>query len=82
MRYFKYNEYDPHSILADDSGCYTVLYCEQKIKDMYWPYWYDRMCAKFGKDIVDNAYTFEHCLEDWICTNWAWEVDEYGNSKK
>jgi hypothetical protein len=76
MRYFSYCEYDPESPLADDTGGYTVTLSEQDVRKQYWPYWYGRMCEKFGKDHVDEKYNFEDCLSDWQVVNWAWPVDE------
>ena len=40
---------------------------------MYWDYWYDRMCNKFGKDEVDSKYSRQDCIDDWAIRNWAWE---------
>jgi hypothetical protein len=31
------------------------------------------MCAKYEQAYIDENYTFEDCLEDWIAVNWAWE---------
>jgi len=72
MRYFSYNEYktDP----SVDSYVETIS--EEDIRRNYYPYWYSRMCKKFGKEHVDAAYSFEDCLEDWVVVNWAWEVTE------
>lgn len=66
MRYYSYNELD--------EGVITVS--EEDIRKQYYPYWYERMCKKFGKEQVDKDYTFEDCLDDWIVVNWAWHVDE------
>ena len=73
MRYFCYNEYDPVSLLADDSGGYVVTMCEERIRAEYYPWWYGKMCEKFGKEHVDQNYSFEDCLQDWITVHWAWE---------
>jgi hypothetical protein len=73
MRYFSYNEYDPNSPFADETGGYIVTVSEDDIKRTYWPYWYNRMCAKYEQAYIDENYTFEDCLEDWIVVNWAWE---------
>ncbi len=37
------------------------------------PCWYKKMCQKFGKEHVDEKYTFEHCIKDWLVTNFGWE---------
>ncbi len=65
MRIYKYNEYEDHE---------PTLITEQQIRAEFWPHWYERMCRKFGKSEVDQKFTFEDCLQDWIITNWAWEV--------
>jgi hypothetical protein len=65
MRIYKYNEYEDQE---------PTLITEQQIKSEFWPHWYERMCRKFGKSEVDAKFTFEDCLQDWIITNWAWEV--------
>jgi len=71
MKYYSYNDYvDDPSI---DS--YVVTKSEEDIRNEYYPYWYERMCDKFGKNMVDEHYTFEDCLQDWVIVNWAWEVE-------
>lgn len=68
MRYFSYNEYDENNI---DGGCiYTVS--EEEIRKEYWPYWYSKMCEKYGKEVVDRDWSFEDCLTDWVNLNRAW----------
>lgn len=76
MRYYSYQEYDPKSPLADEQGGYVVTKSEEEIRKEYWPYWYNRMCNKFGKDQVDAKFCFEDCLDDWVVVNWAWEVKD------
>ena len=73
MKWYCYNEYDPDHPEADETGGYIVTISEDEIKRTYWPYWYERMCKKFGKTEVDAKYSFKECLEDWIIVNWAWE---------
>ena len=46
---------------------------EEDIREDYWPHWYHQMCKKFGKEHVDETYSFHDCLDDWIVVNWAWE---------
>ena len=72
MRYFSYNDYITKPGVDD----VVLTVSEDDICEVYWPYWYDRMCKKFGKETVDSQYTFEDCLEDWIVVNCAWEVTE------
>ena len=69
MRYFCYNEYVPEA----PDGNVIVTMSEEEIQKTFWPYWYEKMCTKYGKDFVDSDYTFEDCLNDWIVVNWAWE---------
>jgi len=73
MRYYSYNEPE-----MDTSGNVienkVITVSEEEIRKDYYSYWYDRMCQKFGKDIVDKNYSFEDCLEDWVVVHWAWEV--------
>ena len=73
MRYYSYNEYDPDSPIADDGGGYVVTLSEDDIRKNYYPYWYKKMCEKFEQSYVDQNYSFEDCLSDWIVINWAWE---------
>jgi hypothetical protein len=76
MRYFSYNQYveDPST---DD---YVVTVSEEDIRRDYYPYWYERMCHKYGKAHVDATYCFEDCLYDWIVVNWAWESKDSSSS--
>jgi hypothetical protein len=73
MRYFSYIEYDPNSPLSDADGGYIITVSEDDIKKTYWNYWYTRMCEKYEQSYVDENYTFEDCLEDWVIVNWAWK---------
>jgi hypothetical protein len=71
MRYFEYVE--PDDTLEMEP--LTIRVSEDDIRREYYPYWYERMCEKFGKKLVDESYTFNDCLDDWMITNWAWEID-------
>ena len=70
MRYFTYIEPE------EDSGTKYVTLSEEEIRNEYYPYWYGKMCRKFGKEYVDKTYSFEECLEDWRIIHWAVESDE------
>lgn len=72
MRYFSYNVYDPDHPDMDNIQTKS----EQEILDEYWPYWYDKMCKKFGKALIDNNYGTDDCIDDWTVVNWAWEVKD------
>jgi hypothetical protein len=69
MRYWCYNEQDE----TQNDGFRVVTVSEDDIKRTYYPYWYGKMCEKFGKDHVDATYTFEDCRDDFVVVNWAWE---------
>lgn len=63
----------------DDNGKdITETLSEDDILNKYWDYWYDKMCNKFGKDIVDSNYTKQDCIDDWIVINWAVESSDNG----
>lgn len=47
---------------------------EDEILKQYWNYWYEKMCAKYGRDIVDTNYTKQDCIDDWVTINWAYET--------
>ena len=70
MRYYSYNEYtvDPPYINV------VVTFSEEDVRKTYYPFWYEKMCKKYGKEHVDATYSFEDCLDDWVVVNWAWEV--------
>lgn len=69
MRYYSYNEYD-HNNPSEGS---VVTLSEVDILKEYWPYWYGKMCEKYGQERVDAEYSFEDCLDDWQVVHWAWE---------
>lgn len=69
MRYFSFG----YPIDGDDI---VETWSEDDVKEKYYPFWYGRMCDKFGKEHVDANFTFEDCLVDWIVVHWAWEVTE------
>lgn len=72
MRYFSYNTFktDP----SIDSYVETVS--EEEIRKDYYPWWYEKMCKKYGKEHVDETCSFEECLEDWCTVHWAWIVND------
>lgn len=70
MRYFSYVIRDL-SRPADNNCIDTVS--EDDIRRTYWPDWYSNMCEKYERSYVDENYSFEDCLEDWIVVHQAWE---------
>jgi hypothetical protein len=68
MRYFCYDE------PGEDGENVVVTMSEDEIRKEYFPYWYEKMCKKFGKQKVDETYSFEECLIDWQVIHGAWKV--------
>lgn len=70
MRYYTWVE-------PGDDGVSPVYHTmsEEDIRKEYYPWWYGRMCEKYGKEVVDSNYSFEDCLEDFMVVHWA-EVSE------
>lgn len=75
MRYYRYNE--PKDPENEDFRAETVTLSEQEILDYYWDYWYNAMCEKHSKEIVDQEYTQKDCVRDWKAVHWAWEVEDH-----
>ena len=71
MRYFTFAQ-----PVNDEGDPEHVTMSEDDIRKEYWPYWYGKMCAKYGHQYVDDNFTFEDCLTDWIIVHWAWESNE------
>jgi len=69
VRYFSYNE----PVDENYNTNIVVTMSEEDVRKTYYPYWYEKMCKKFGKEVVDRDYCFEDCLDDWIVVNWEWE---------
>ena len=69
MKYYSYNEFDGMS-----SGQVSTL-SEKEILDSYYDFWYEAMCKKFGKDVVDRDYSPQDCIGDWAVSHWAWRSD-------
>lgn len=69
MRYFSFNEYD-------DNGGHVETLSEDDIRKEYYPYWYSKMCKRYGKEVVDEKYSFQDCIDDWCVVHWAWEIKE------
>jgi hypothetical protein len=73
MRYFSYSEPVGEQGWTDK----IVTMSEEEIRKDYYPWWYERMCKKYGQEHVDAIYSFEECLEDWLIVNGAcgaWEI--------
>jgi hypothetical protein len=83
MRYFSYNE--PIWAENDDRdacghvkirGNRVITKSEDEIRAEYFPYWEARMIDRYGEETYRLAYSFEDCLDQWIVTNWAWQVED------
>jgi hypothetical protein len=69
MKYYTYVE--PTS--SEDMEPMYITLSEEEILKEYWDYWYERMCNKFGKEVVDSSYASPDCIDDWITVHWAWQ---------
>lgn len=69
MRYFSF-------AYPTEGGDVVETWSEEEVRAKYYPYWYGKMCEKFGSEHVDANYVFEDCLWDWRIVHWAWEVTE------
>ena len=58
-----------------------ITVSEKDIRDDYYPWWYEKMCRKYGKEKVDSTYSFEECLADWSVDNGAWESNDMTDYK-
>ena len=56
---------------GEGENCYEVL-SEKQILDYYFPKWF-AMYAASGHVVPDNAE--QMCLDDWVVTYWATEVE-------
>lgn len=70
VKYYSYNEYVPDD---EENKHQVVTKSEDEIIEQYYPYWYSKMCDKFGKDYVDANYNKFDCIDDWVVIHWAWE---------
>lgn len=69
MRYFCFDEYD-------ENGGRIEVWSEEDIrKNYYLKHWYPKMCEKYEQSYVDQNFTFEDCIDDWIIVNNAWPSD-------
>lgn len=69
MRYYSYDQQVDPGLLKNE----VVTVSENEILDMYYDFWYDKMCQKYGKEKVDANFTHKDCIDDWVVVNWAWE---------
>lgn len=69
MRYFTYVQ------PIDEVGTPGyVTVSEDEIRTTYYPDWLQKMNAKYGETFVQQTYSFEECLADWMVIHWAWQT--------
>lgn len=68
MRYFTFVQ-----PINDTGDSEYVTMSEQEIWKEYYPDWYEQMCDKYEQAYVDENYSFEDCIEDWMIIHQAWE---------
>ena len=73
VRYWSFDEWVKTDPLMEGSSNNIVTLSEQEILDSYYPYWYNAMCKKYGKEHVDANFSKEDCIEEWVIIHWAWE---------
>lgn len=66
--------------LGENGEVLAVVVTEDWIRDNYWPFWYEKMVEKLGKEKADTC-TFQDCLDDWVVGQWAWVLGEDGEWK-
>ena len=73
MRYFSYQEpvWDEFDEIVGDR---IVTMSEDDIRVQYFPRWEAAMIEKFGRDVYEQTYSFQDCIDDWIVDYWASEV--------
>ncbi len=67
MNYYSYVE------PSDEDVPIIFTIREDLILEEYWPYWEEKMLAKYGRG--HSLITKENCLEDWIAVHWAWQEE-------
>lgn len=53
-----------------------IVMSDQEIVDIYWEWWYDKMCQKYGQKRVDENYCKLDCIDDYVVVHWATEVKD------
>jgi hypothetical protein len=74
VRYFRYYEPDNQENVVE------VIMSDDEVKESYYPLWKEQMERKIERDgddyvDIDSPLTFEICLNDWIATHWAEEIN-------
>jgi len=69
MRYYRYVE--PRDPDNNDFSAETITLSEQEILDYYWDYWYHEIRKKYSTEMVDEGYSKQKCIQDWMTVHWA-----------
>lgn len=62
MRYFCYKDYNNQIITKS----------EEEILKEYYPTWYKKACDDHEQSYVDEHFSLEDCLTDWVIIHNAW----------
>jgi hypothetical protein len=73
MKYYSFNEY-----CCPSEGYVLTTYSEDTILDFYWDAWCNAMMNHSNPDRQDMINE-QHCIDDFVTVNWAWETDSKGN---
>ena len=69
IEYYSFNEFDGEKGWVSTVSTHDIL-------NEYWNYWYDSMCKKYGKEVVDKEYSWKDCIDDYVIGHWAWKVEK------
>lgn len=66
----------------DDEGnpLFLTLSEEQILKNLEWEVQYPKACAMFPEKFVNEHYSKEAFIKDWVSSSEAWETDSFGNA--
>lgn len=68
MKYYSFNQFNLNKNKKE-----IVTVSESDIIKFYYPFWTFVKNLQYGKEYVEENFTFGDCIDDWIQTYFAWE---------
>lgn len=68
MKYYSYRASDR----SKSEGFFIDTVSEREIISTYWPSWYADMCDRYEAAYIDENYTVQDCIDDWVYLHRAW----------